>query len=132
MDENEGINDHVREEDFLMKKFELEPHQLTKACDLNCLPFETTEELEPLKAIMGQDRAVEAVKFGLKMKRKGYNIYVGGSWGTGRNSLVRHLSEASAKLRTPPKDWLYVNNFKVARTPIAIGQIGRASCRERV
>ncbi|MZQ98327.1 MAG: AAA family ATPase [Acidaminobacter sp.] len=105
----------------MMRKYELEPHQLTRACDLNCLPFETTEELEPLKAIMGQDRAVEAVKFGLKMKRKGYNIYVGGSWGTGRNSLVRHLSDAAAKLRTPPKDWLYVNNFKVARTPIAIG-----------
>ncbi|MDO9591864.1 MAG: ATP-binding protein [Erysipelotrichaceae bacterium] len=104
-----------------MKKFEIKPHQLTNVCDINCLKFESTKDLEPLTGIMGQDRAVEALKFGLKMKRKGYNIFVGGSWGTGRNSLVRHLSENAAALKEPPKDWLYVNNFKNARTPIAIG-----------
>jgi lon-related putative ATP-dependent protease len=104
-----------------MRKYELEPHQLTNYCDIQCLPFETTQELKPLEAIMGQDRAVEAIEFGLKMKRKGYNVYVGGSWGTGRNSLVRHLAEAAAELKSPPNDWLYVNHFKNARTPIAIG-----------
>jgi lon-related putative ATP-dependent protease len=104
-----------------MKKFEIKPHQMTNVCDIDCLKFESTKDLEPLTGIMGQDRAVEALKFGLKMKRKGYNIFVGGSWGTGRNSLVRHLSENAAALKEPPKDWLYVNNFKNARTPIAIG-----------
>lgn len=101
--------------------FRLKPEQLTHFCESPCLDFQTTADVEPLNGIMGQDRAVEALKFGLSMKRKGYNIYVSGSWGTGRNSYVRLLTNDKAINEPAPSDWLYVNNFKNFRAPVAIG-----------
>lgn len=102
-------------------KFRLRPEQLTSLCDTHCSNFKNTSEIEPLKGIMGQDRAVSALKFGLSMKRKGYNIYVAGGWGTGRNSYVRQLTTERAVNEPAPKDYLYVNNFKNFRNPISIG-----------
>lgn len=104
-----------------MKPYELSPEQLTSHCDESCLSFKTTEEVQPLDGIMGQDRAIEALEFGLSMKRRGYNIFVGGNWGTGRNSYVRLLTEKAAAERPIPKDWVYANNFKNFRNPLAIG-----------
>ena len=58
--------------------------------DLKCkdvlenLDFKTTKEITPVKDIIGQNRAVQAIEFGLKMKQKGYNIYVAGASGVGR------------------------------------------------
>lgn len=104
-----------------MKPYELSPEQLTSQCEEACLKFETTKEVEPLSGFMGQDRAIEALEFGLNMKRRGYNIYVAGNWGTGRNSYVRLLTEKVAANRAIPKDWVYANNFKNFRNPLAIG-----------
>ncbi len=104
-----------------MKAYELKPEQLTSQCEETCLKFNSTADVEPLSGIMGQDRAVEALEFGLKMKRRGYNIFVAGNWGTGRNSYVRLLTERVAKDKPSPKDWIYANNFKNFRTPLAIG-----------
>ena len=53
--------------------------------------FKSTEEIEPIKGIIGQDRAVKAIEFGLKMNQKGYNIYVSGMSGTGRSSYTNTL-----------------------------------------
>lgn len=103
-----------------MKAYRLKPEQLTSYCDKKCLNFETTKEVPTLDGIMGQERAVEALEFGLSMKQRGYNIYVAGNWGTGRNSYARLLTKEVAKKKEPPKDWLYVNNFKNFRTPMAI------------
>lgn len=104
-----------------MKAYELKPEQLTSQCEETCLKFDSTADVQPLDGIMGQDRAVEALGFGLKMKRRGYNIFVAGNWGTGRNSYVRLLTENAAKDRPSPKDWIYANNFKNFRNPLAIG-----------
>ncbi|OPX36522.1 MAG: hypothetical protein B1H13_14360 [Desulfobacteraceae bacterium 4484_190.3] len=40
------------------------------------LPFETTRDLEPLKEIVGQERGVEAFRFGMGMNKSGYNVFV--------------------------------------------------------
>lgn len=104
-----------------MKPYEISPSQLTSQCEESCLKFESTQDVSPLDGIMGQDRAIEALEFGLNMKRRGYNIFVGGNWGTGRNSYVRQLTEKAAAKRPIPKDWVYANNFKNFRNPLIIG-----------
>lgn len=104
-----------------MKPYELSPEQLTSQCEDSCLKFESTAEVSPIDGVLGQDRALEAIAFGLGMKRRGYNIYVGGNWGTGRNSYVRLLTEKAAEGRPIPKDWVYANNFKNFRNPLALG-----------
>ena len=57
------------------------------------LPFKTTDDLKPLKEIIGQKRAVEAFKFGMGIDRQGYNVFVTGRAGTGRMSTVKKLLE---------------------------------------
>lgn len=103
-----------------MDHLKLKPEQLSNACHLSDLNFETTEELAPIKGIIGQNRAKEALRFGLNVTKKGYNIYVSGHWGSGRNSFVNMLTEEQAIKGEAPSDWLYVNNFKDTYHPIAI------------
>lgn len=103
-----------------MEQLKLKPEQLTNKCDVDMFDFSTTEELVPIRGIIGQERAKKALEFGLGVTKKGYNIYVSGQWGTGRNSFVNMLTEEQAIKRSAPNDWLYVNNFKDPYHPIAI------------
>ena len=94
--------------------------------DLNCknvldkIDFKTTEEITPIREIIGQNRAVQAIEFGLKMKQKGYNIYVAGTSGIGRTSYTHNLIKKNFKGNNNLKDWVYVNNFKNSNEPIAL------------
>jgi lon-related putative ATP-dependent protease len=72
----------------------------------------TTADIEPQEEIIGQDRAVKAIKFALAMKSHGYNIYVAGINGTGRTATVRKLLEEFNVGGPIPNDLCYVNNFK--------------------
>lgn len=103
-----------------MDKLKLKAEQLTNKCDPNQFEFVTTDELIPIRGIIGQERAKKSLEFGLGVTKKGYNIYVSGQWGTGRNSFVNMLTEEQAIKRPAPSDWLYVNNFKDPYHPIAI------------
>lgn len=103
-----------------MEILKLKPEQLYNKCDESQFDFATTEELVPIRGIIGQERAKKALEFGLNVTKKGYNIYVSGPWGTGRNSFVNMLAEEQAIKRTAPCDWVYVNNFKDPYHPIAI------------
>ena len=85
------------------------------------LQFKTTEDLKPLKDIIGQKRGVEAFRFGAGMNREGYNIFVTGIAGTGRLSTVRKLlHEISDKNGKTPDDLCYVNNFKNPEEPVLV------------
>lgn len=98
----------------------LGPQDLYRHCDPATLSFDTTAELADLNEIVGQDRAVEAIHFGVETKLHGYNIFVLGPQGTGRHSYVqRHLAIAAAS-ETTADDWCYVNNFVNPRAPIAL------------
>jgi lon-related putative ATP-dependent protease len=90
----------------------LHPEVLSHRCDPDQFDFETTADLEDLAEIIGQPRAVEAVRFGVGMEREGYNIFALGPEGTGKRSLVRQSFEARAALQPPPDEWCYVNNFE--------------------
>ncbi|MCS7116342.1 MAG: AAA family ATPase [Nitrososphaerales archaeon] len=80
----------------------------------------TTEELTPTEEIIGQERALRALKFGLEMDSKGFNIYVAGIPGTGKVTAIRSFLEEIAKTKPTPPDWVYVNNFKNPYEPKAI------------
>ncbi len=99
---------------------ELTPEKIRKACEPNFIRCETTQELVPLREIIGQERAVRALKFGLGIRDRGFNIYVAGYPGTGRTSAVKNFVEEIAKGEPAPSDWCYVNNFQNSYEPKAI------------
>ncbi|MDH3984155.1 MAG: AAA family ATPase, partial [Gammaproteobacteria bacterium] len=45
---------------------------------------------------LGQQRAVESLRFGIQMEREGYNVFVLGPIGSNRHELVRGLTRARA------------------------------------
>jgi len=67
---------------------------------------------EPSRPLIGQERALKALEFGIGNKRGGFNIYVSGYPGSGKSKAVNHFLEEKAKLEKTPGDWCYVNNFK--------------------
>jgi ATP-dependent Lon protease len=100
---------------------ELPAQELRWRMDPAALPFETTDEIQPLNEIIGQERGVAALHFGIGMDKPGYNVFVTGLSGTGRLSTVRRLlQEMSDKAGRVPDDFCYVNNFKKPDTPILL------------
>ena len=107
---------------------ELMPEELINKCDCKELGFKTTEELDQLDGIIGQERAAASMKFGLAIKRHGYNIFVSGLTGTGRSSYSRSIVKKIADKEKKPDDWCYVYNFKKPDKPKAINlSAGRGS-----
>ena len=89
-------------------------------CDKKALGFMTTDELKPLEELIGQERAVEALHFGIGIRREGYNIFALGPEGTGRHTLVHHFLSKKAATEPLPSDWCYVNNFAKPHKPRAL------------
>lgn len=67
--------------------------------------------------LIGQERAIEAIGFGLQIRKKGFNIFCLGPAGSGKHTLVQSLLGAAAKTAPTPPDWCYVNNFEDPHCP---------------
>lgn len=93
---------------------------LPNCCDAKQFDFETTNDLETLSEIIGQERALESIRFGLGMKSEGYNLYVLGPPGVGKFTAINHYLQSLARRGPVPADWCYVNNFKNAAKPLRI------------
>ena len=93
---------------------------LYRPCDLSSLRFDTTADLEALPGILGQERAREAVAFGVGLRSRGYNLYVLGPAGLGKRTLLHDMLAARAAQEAAPSDWCYVNNFTQAYRPRAL------------
>ncbi len=81
----------------------------------------------------GQERAVDAIRFGLEMTHPGYNIYVASSAGAGRVELTQQVVAAVAAQGVAPSDWCYLFNFNSTHEPLAIqlpGGLGKALCKD--
>jgi predicted ATP-dependent protease len=87
---------------------------------LDGIAFETTAQLEDLPGLLGQERAREAIHFGVAMRSRGYNLFVLGPPGLGKRSLVQQMLEARAAGEPAPPDWCYVNNFAQPHKPRAV------------
>lgn len=99
---------------------QLKPQQLYKKLNFNLFPFETTDEIDPLDSIIGQERAIRAIKLALEMEHSGYNVFVTGMSGTGRTTIVRDILKNIAKSKPTPEDWVYVHNFDDRDVPKAL------------
>ena len=101
------------------------PHALPSAalyqrCDPDSLDFDSTEELEPLKEIPGQQRAIEALRFAAGIDIDGHNVFVLGETGSGRHDFVQQFLGTEAAAQEVPHDWVYVYNFDDPRRPRAL------------
>ena len=104
----------------MRKNYELKPAELRSLCDPKTFTFKNTSEVEPLDDVIGQERAVQAIDFGLNMKSPGYNIFVTGIEGTGKSTIVQDIINDYAAALPIPDDWCMVNNFKDEFRPRAI------------
>ena len=80
----------------------------------------STEEMQPMEEIIGQERALRALRFGLEIHESGFNVYTAGAQGTGRMTAVRSFLDELAKAKPRASDWVYVHNFGDQYEPNAI------------
>ncbi len=100
---------------------------LYRRANLSDLSFQTTNDLDPIDDIVGQQRAVDAIAFGTRMHQPGFNLFVIGSDGSRMQSAVGSLLKDGAPSKGELSDWVYVNNFSDPRKPVAINlPAGRA------
>ena len=90
----EGAMDEVRATETAVRP--LSAGQLYRACDLSALAFASTAELAPIQGLIGQSRALEAVQFGTKVDRAGFNLFVMG--GTGALSPRFNCASSAATI----------------------------------
>ena len=84
----------------LIKDKKLSAEQVRRSADIGALGFKTTKGLDKLAGLIGQDRAVRSVNFGLSVQSKGYNIFIIGEPGCGRTTYaLAELKEAAAKAK---------------------------------
>ncbi len=122
----------------MKRPLEIPPEKLRWRCPEELFPFETTDELEPLEEIVGQPRAVEALRLGVSLWAPGYNIYVSGLSGTGRLTTVQRILQEVVQVCPPLYDYCYVHNFReptrprLLRLPKGQGQAFREALEKAV
>jgi hypothetical protein len=98
----------------------LSADNLYRRCPESELDFETTSDLGESELLVGQDRANDALRFGLEIDNDGYNLYALGPPGTGKKSVIREIVTGIAAQRSAAPDWCYVNNFRERHKPVAL------------
>lgn len=112
-----------------MKK--LTADALFHPCDPAGFEFETTLDLDDVD-IVGQSRAVDAIRFGIGIDQEGYNLFAMGPSGIGKHHVVSRFLEQRAREQHIPRAWCYVHNFEDPRSPRAIAfEPGEATAAKR-
>ncbi|MCX6140221.1 MAG: AAA family ATPase [Candidatus Kapabacteria bacterium] len=97
------------------------PSELRWKCALTSLPFKSsTKELKPLHRIVGQERAVEALELGARIRSQGYNVWASGVVGTGRMTTIRQILDSLQGEKAALSDFAYVNNFRQPESPVLL------------
>jgi hypothetical protein len=96
------------------------PEQLHYECKAECIPYQTTDDAPILVGTVGQERALKAIDFGLRIKNTGYNLFAVGEPGCGKSSTVTTMVKDIAAKEDVPLDWAYVHNFENPRNPVAL------------
>jgi ATP-dependent Lon protease len=94
-----------------VKHKELAPEDLRWKCDPNVLEFDSTVDLEPIEDIIGQERALKALRLGVELRAPGYNIFIAGLSGSGKATAVKKMLEKMGAQCPQLFDYAYVNNF---------------------
>jgi lon-related putative ATP-dependent protease len=98
----------------------LPPSSLCRRSDPASFSFGTTADLPDVAGIIGQERAEEAVRFAIGIRRYGYNLFALGTSGMGKHGFVRAFLERRAASEKAPSDWCYVHDFADPRRPRAL------------
>jgi lon-related putative ATP-dependent protease len=93
---------------------------LYRVCDPGLFSFNTTEDIIGQEELIGQERALKAMEFGLSLKNKGFNIFALGEAGTGKSRAIRKILAERASEMPVPSDWCYLYNFKDPDNPLAV------------
>jgi predicted ATP-dependent protease len=96
----------------------IEKLRWTPAPDM--LPESTREIAVGDKQIVGQDRALKSIYFGLKMPGANYNLFVSGPDGSGRETALRHIVGQLARTMPTPNDVVAVTNFDNPNDPLIL------------
>ena len=99
---------------------EVPVEKLRWRCSPESLPFKNTQEVQACTDVIGQDRALKAIRLGLEVESLGYNIFIVGLVGTGRTTTIKCLLEEIDKTGRIPDDLCFVNNFKDSDQPKCI------------
>ncbi|MCF8262420.1 MAG: AAA family ATPase [Melioribacteraceae bacterium] len=102
------------------KHIELKPEGLKWICDPEIFEDETTDKSKPLDEIVGQERAMKAIKMGVEIKSPGYNIFITGLSGTGKFTTVRKVLKTISPSCPTLNDYAYVNNFTDHDRPLLL------------
>lgn len=122
----------------IASRFAVAKDALCRSSDPGMPAFERSDELESGNAHLGQDRAVDALRFGVEIDQEGYNVFVLGPPGSHRHGLAMQLAKDRALEKEPPDDWCYVHNFTDPDRPRALafpagqGSPFRADMRELI
>ncbi len=109
------------------KPVELKPEDLRWRCSPDVFAFDSTNDLEPIEGILGQERALKALKLGVDLRSPGYNIFIAGLSGTGKATTVKKMLEKISGNCPTLYDYAYVNNFKDNDHPVLLKfQVGKA------
>lgn len=106
-----------KEQKQITKSNSLSVSKLMRLCPIEDFNFKSTEKLGTPNEIIGQDRAIHALEFGLDIKHRGYNIFAVGHFGTGKATTIKKYLAMDAKNKPTPCDWLYINNFEDSNKP---------------
>ena len=98
----------------------LSADDLYVACELDQIPFSHSDEASALDGVVGQDRALEALKFGTRISESGYNVFALGPSGVGKRTIIERLLEQESHKKLTPPDWCYVHNFEEPHKPKAL------------
>ncbi|UFS71501.1 AAA family ATPase [Geomonas sp. RF6] len=102
------------------KSCRLPAEKLKWACDPSIFNFRSTDEIGNLEGSIGQERALSAIHFGLGIQDNGFNIFLAGEPGTGRNTTIANHLKSRARTEPTPNDWCYVYNFAAPDNPLAL------------
>jgi predicted ATP-dependent protease len=106
--------------DRTFSSFEVPPDRLRARCNPASFSFTTTGNLPAPTRLIGQDRAAEALEFGLSVLDSHYNIFIAGPPGSGRSAAADFTVKRAAERMPPALDWCYVYNFENAISPKAL------------
>jgi predicted ATP-dependent protease len=103
-----------------LRDFSVPLDALRRPCGPLDLEFERSDQLPPGKRYLGQQRAIDAIRFGIQMPSDGYSVFVLGPPGSHRHGLAEEIAKERAAKEAPPSDWCYVNNFSNPEQPRAL------------
>ena len=98
----------------------LSSQKLRSFCEQAEFTFNTTDDVPDFKGMVGQERAIEALSFAVEIDRPGYNMYLMGSTGLGKHTLLKRFLDKASAEQSPADDWCYVFNFDEPQKPKAI------------